>query len=77
MTSASDQFLETAHLFLGITREELKRRLACGQVDAQILKIQIQESSRETQLEALCEKWIESRSLEQIDKFSSDDIALL
>ncbi len=57
-----------AHHLLGLTRQELARRLRLGQVDPQILNAQIDENAREVKLESLCEKWIESHSLEQVDK---------
>lgn len=68
-----DNFMETAHLLLGLTRQELQRRVACGQLDPQILKAQIEQNSYDTKLEALCEKWTVLRSLEQVDKFSADE----
>ena len=67
-----DNFMETAHLLLGLTRQELQRRVTCGQLDPQILKAQIEQNSVETKLEAMCEKWIAMNSLEQVDKFSAD-----
>lgn len=66
----SDKFMETAHLLLGLSRQELQRRLSSGQVDPLILKAQIDQNSQEMKLEADCEKWIELNSLEQFDKFS-------
>ncbi len=57
-----------AHLILGLTRHELARRLSLGQIDPQILKAQIDQNAREIKLESLCEKWIESHALEQVDK---------
>ncbi len=56
------------HLFLGLTRQELARRLSAGQLDPQILRAQLDESAREVKLGALCENWIEAHSLEQVDK---------
>lgn len=66
----SDNFMETAHLLLGLSRQELQRRLNSGQIDPLILKAQIDQNSQEMKLEANCEKWIEENSLEQFDKFS-------
>ncbi|MEQ1722766.1 MAG: hypothetical protein ABL930_06290 [Pseudobdellovibrio sp.] len=69
----SDNFMQTAHLLLGLTRKELERRMHCGQIDPQILKAQIEQNSQDTKLDALCEKWMNLRSLEQVDKFSADE----
>lgn len=66
----SDNFMQTAHLLLGLTRQELERRVSVGQIDPQVLKNQLEQSSQDTQLGALCEKWIDLQSLEQVDKFS-------
>ncbi|AGH94935.1 hypothetical protein [Pseudobdellovibrio exovorus] len=68
----SNDFLKSAHLLLGITKEELNRRLQSGVLDPQILKAQIEQNSHETQREALCEKWIAMQSLEQIDLDKED-----
>ena len=65
--------MQTAHLLLGLTRKELERRMHTGQIDPQILKAQIEQNSHETKLDALCEKWMSLRSLEQVDKFSADE----
>lgn len=70
---AAEKFIENAHLFLGITREEFRRRVNAGEIDLEILKNQIDHNSQEMRLEALCEKWLDMRSLEQIDKFSAEE----
>ena len=67
-----DNIIETAHLFLGLSKQELARRIRSGQIDLQILKAQIEQNSRETQLAPLCEELIEQHLLDQIDKFSTD-----
>jgi hypothetical protein len=67
----SDNFMQTAHLLLGLTRQELARRVSCGQIDPEILKAQLEQSSQDTKLNALCEKWLENQSLEQMDKLSN------
>lgn len=61
--------LRYAHLFLGLTRKELQNRLRLGQVDAQILKTQLDEYSREIKLDSLCDHWFEEDAVEQIDKY--------
>lgn len=58
-----------AHLHLGLTRQELKRRLELGQIDPEILKAQLDQNSRELKLEALSERWLQQKSLDQVDKF--------
>ena len=68
----SEAFMKTAHLLLGLSRKELQRRVKSGQVDPQILQSQLEQNSQETKLEALCEKWIELKSLEQADIFSAE-----
>jgi hypothetical protein len=55
------------HLHLGLTRTELRKRLELGLIDPQILNTQINESSKELKLNALCESWIESHSVEQAE----------
>lgn len=65
----SDTFMQTAHLLLGISREELKRRVSNGQIDPQLLKFQLEQNSNEIKLDSLCEKRIHLNSLEQTDKF--------
>lgn len=57
-----------AHLYLGLSRKELARRLSLGQIDPELLKAQLDQNAREVKLESLCEKWIESHQLEQVDK---------
>lgn len=69
MTSETQDFLQTAHLLLGLTREELKRRIDAGLIDPEILKSQLIQSSEELKREVICENVIELKSLEQIDKF--------
>ena len=63
------EVMTNAHLHLGLTRQELKRRLLLGLIDPQILKAQLDQYSREIKLEALTERWIEQNSLDQVDKF--------
>ncbi len=66
----SNSRFKNLHFHLGLTRTELKKRLAMGLIDPQILNSQIAESSKELKLNALCESWIESNSMEQVDKYS-------
>lgn len=65
----SNDFMQTAHLLLGLTRQELQRRMSSGQIDPQILKAQIEQNSQEMKLEAISEKWMQLKSLDQVDKF--------
>ena len=65
----NSETMNYAHLYLGLTRRELKRRLELGQIDPEILKAQLDQNSRELKLDALSERWIELKSLDQVDKF--------
>lgn len=58
---------------MGLTRQELARRLSLGQIDPQVLKAQLDQSAQEIKLEAMCEKWIELQSLEQVDKYTASE----
>lgn len=64
----SKNLTQYAHLYLGLTRKELARRLSLGQIDPELLKAQLDQNAREVKLESLCEKWLESHHLEQVDK---------
>ena len=66
----SDNFMKTAHLLLGLSRQEVQRRLNSGQLDPLILMAQLDQNSIELKLEAQCDTWIELNSLDQVDKFS-------
>lgn len=69
----SDNFMQTAHLLLGLSRQEVQRRVNSGKLDPLLLKAQIDQNAHELKLEIRCEKWIELNSLEQADKFSEVD----
>jgi hypothetical protein len=62
-----------AHLFLGLTRKELARRMQAGLINPQLLKAQLEQNAQELKLEALCEKHIQSQSLEQVDKYAASE----
>ncbi|OFZ30391.1 MAG: hypothetical protein A2622_08245 [Bdellovibrionales bacterium RIFCSPHIGHO2_01_FULL_40_29] len=62
-----------ARLCLGLSRQELRRRIELGQVDIQILNAQLDNYSHEIKLDALAEKWLELNSLDQVDKFHSNE----
>lgn len=65
--------LEYLHLYLGLTRSELKRRLELGQLDFHAIESQISDLSHEIKLQALCDRWLENhRQDEQVDKFAAD-----
>jgi hypothetical protein len=71
----SDQkFLQNAHYYLGVTRKEFTRRLQAGQVDLRVLKSQIEQNSRDLELEVLCELRMTQNSLEQVDKFEESPL---
>jgi len=61
------------HLYLGLTRHELSRRLELGQIDPAILKAQLDQNAYEVKLDALCEQWLQQKSLEQVDKYSTTE----
>ena len=69
----SEKLSPYAHLYLGLTRQELARRISAGLIDPQILKAQIDQNAYEIKLEALCEKWIELQSLGQVDKYTINE----
>ena len=62
-----------AHLYLGLTRKELARRLQLGLINPEILKSQLDQNVQDLKLEALCEKYIQMQSLEQVDKYSATE----
>ncbi len=64
---------EYLHLYLGLTRSELKRRIELGQLDFHAIESQISDLSHEIKLQALCDQWLEShRNDEQVDKYVID-----
>ena len=68
------KFLQNAHYYLGVTRKEFSRRLQSGEVDLRVLKSQIEQNSRELELDVLCELKISKNSLEQVDKFEDSPL---
>lgn len=65
--------LDHARLCLGLTRQEIRRRIESGQLDLQLLNAQLADYSREIKLEALAEKWLDLKALDQVDKFSPNE----
>lgn len=66
--------LENLHLYLGLTKSELKRRLELGLLDLQALRNQIEDYSSEVKLQALSEQWLEDHKAEdQVDRDSVAD----
>ena len=61
------------HLYLGLTRTELKRRLELGLIDSKALEVQISDYSLELKLTALTEQWLSDHQREQIE---NDDLEL-
>lgn len=65
--------LEHLSLVMGLTKNELKRRLELGQIDPQILNKQVSEYSHELKLDALCDSWIQHggkhSQIEQFDRY--------
>ena len=64
--------LEHLSLVLGLTKNELKRRLELGQIDQQILNRQVSEYSQELKLDALCDSWTELNNVEQFDRYQRE-----
>jgi hypothetical protein len=56
------------HLYLGLTRTELKKRLSLGLVDPHLLKQQLNDYSEDIKLDALCEQWIEQNAADQVSR---------
>ena len=63
--------LDHARLCLGLTRKELQRRLESGQLDLHIINSQINYYSNELKCESTSERWLDLKSLDQVDKFKS------
>ncbi len=61
------------HLQMGITRSELQRRLSSGQIDLQTIRSQLDQYSREMKLEVRSEIWLQQKSLDQVDKFKTNE----
>lgn len=61
--------LEHLSLVLGLTKNELKRRLELGQIDPQILNKQVSEYAHELKLDSLCDSWTELKNVEQFDRY--------
>ncbi len=63
--------LDHARLCLGLTRKELQRRIESGQLDLHVINSQINHYSNELKYESSSEKWLDLKSLDQVDKFKS------
>lgn len=70
--------LEHISLILGLTKNELKRRLELGLVDQEMLNRQVSEHSQQLKLDALCDSWrelhSEDNSTDQIDKYETNNL---
>ena len=64
---------EYLHLYLGLTKNELKRRLQLGLLDSQAIQSQLDDYSSEIKLQALTEQWLEDHNTEQVEKDSIAD----
>ena len=62
------------HLYLGLTRTELKRRLELGLIDSKAMQSQIADYSLDLKLNALTEQWLADHQREQIE---TDDIEMI
>jgi hypothetical protein len=60
------------HLYLGLTRNELKRRLELGLIDSKAIKSQIADYSLDLKLNALTEQWLADHQREQVETNSID-----
>ena len=58
------------HLYLGLTRTELKKRLSLGLIDPHLLTQQLNDYSEDIKLDALCEQWIEDHAADQVARDS-------
>lgn len=61
------------HLYLGLTRTELKRRLELGLIDSKAIESQVSDYSLDLKLNALTEQWLADHQREQIE---TDDIEM-
>jgi hypothetical protein len=61
------------HLYLGLTRTELKRRLELGLIDSKAIQSQIADYCLDLKLNALTEQWLADHQREQIE---TDDIEM-
>lgn len=55
------------HLYLGLTRSELKRRLELGLIDSKAIEYQISDYNLDIKLNALTEQWLSDHKREQIE----------
>ena len=55
------------HLYLGLTKTELKRRLELGLIDSEAIESQILDYSLDLKLNALTEQWLSDHQREQIE----------
>lgn len=61
------------HLYLGLTKTELKRRLELGLIDSKAIESQVSDYNLDLKLNALTEQWLSDHQLEQIE---IDDIEM-
>ncbi|MBC7753530.1 MAG: hypothetical protein H7Z71_04780 [Moraxellaceae bacterium] len=61
------------HLYLGLTKTELKRRLDLGLIDSKAIESQISDYNLDLKLNALTEQWLSDHQREQIE---TDDIEM-
>jgi predicted transcriptional regulator len=58
------------HLYLGLTRNELKRRLELGLIDSKAIESQIADYSLDLKLGALTDQWLVDHHREQVESDS-------
>lgn len=61
------------HLYLGLTKTELKRRLELGLIDSKAIESQVSDYNLDLKLNALTEQWLSDHQREQIE---TDDIEM-
>lgn len=68
---------EYLHLYLGLTRNELKRRIELGLIDPKSIESQVNDYSTNIKLQALSEQWLEDHKADQVDQYSVADIQVI
>lgn len=68
---------EYLHLYLGLTRNELKRRIELGLIDPKSIEFQVNDYSTNIKLQALSEQWLEDHKADQVDQYSVADIQVI
>ncbi len=59
------------HLRLGLSRQEFLRRVKAGHIDLHLVRSQLDQYAREIKLDVHTERWLDLKSLDQVDKFKT------